>query len=422
MAAITTQRTGYLGRAYTDVSSCWYGLVGQPGASDDLTIAHSVKLEDGDHLEFKSVTFSAGGAITDEAPGAGEYAYYSMRAIDGWTLPDGSAEWMTLGQFGTLIGNMTISTTSSVGIINDGIGLPFQVIVGNVTIGNAAYGFGMERYPGFVVTGDVTLGTAGVLCAESGPANDPYMIVLGDVGTTAGPAVFTETDGTGTILTMPLGAKVTTLAAAVDASTTGTRVAALALVAPDNKPTVDSSGYTAVQADVDVDEAAIATAVVAEINESGVVVAAAETIGVFPAAALANTPSTSASVTITPAQISVSPGEAKSHATLYAYQYAKLSYTLTITDAAGAAIDLTSKSLSMVFFDAAVPSVAVFTLATTGESGDNLAVSGDDGNIVTVTGADTHTQTARRLSWVLRNLTDDSVIGSGKLEIIACPA
>ncbi|MEN6507158.1 MAG: hypothetical protein ABFD92_21695 [Planctomycetaceae bacterium] len=201
-----------------------------------------------------------------------------------------------------------------------------------------------------------------------------------------------------------------------------TETATLAAVKPDYKPTVDSSGYTAVQADVDVDEAAIAAEVLNLIGASGVPVDAAATVGAFPAAALANSPATSPSVTITPAQISVSPGEAKSHATLYAYQYAKLSYTLTITDAAGTAITLTSKTLSMVFFDAAVPGVAVFTLATTGESGDNLVVSGDDSNIVTVAGADTHTQTARRLSWVLRNLTDDSVIGSGKLEIIACPA
>lgn len=181
-----------------------------------------------------------------------------------------------------------------------------------------------------------------------------------------------------------------------------TETATLAAVKPDYKPTVDSSGYTAVQADVDVDEAAIATAVVAEINESGVVVAAASTVGAFPAAALAAAP-TGPAYTVQRTSVGNAP-----QVDITLYQKCAIPST-TIT----ASTSQTAKEHQLIVVTSQRNATVAWYLNNT-----HFTV---DGVNVTFADTDAYTQTAGTWWYYLKNTTDDVVICEGALTIQPTP-
>jgi hypothetical protein len=118
-----------------------------------------------------------------------------------------------------------------------------------------------------------------------------------------------------------------------------------------------------------------------------------------------------ADVTITPVVSTVSTGEVKAK-NLTAYQFAAFGpFTFTIVDQTATAVNLAGKSITFVAYDPA-----------TGKNKwqiESCPISGDDSNLVTVSADDTNTASAGALRYVLRNMTDDTVIARGELLTVA---
>lgn len=113
---------------------------------------------------------------------------------------------------------------------------------------------------------------------------------------------------------------------------------------------------------------------------------------------------------INPVAVTVSPG-AVSSSDLTAYYKASYSFLFTIIDGNGDAVVLTGKSISfIVYTDYLNP---LYSL-TTGLG--NISINS---NQVTVESNDTNTQSPGRYKFVLRNETDDTVLATGTLTILA---
>jgi hypothetical protein len=110
-----------------------------------------------------------------------------------------------------------------------------------------------------------------------------------------------------------------------------------------------------------------------------------------------------ADVSILPLVSTVSSGEVRAR-NLTAYQHARLSFTFSIVDQTGAAVDLTGHSVVLVVSAKCERLWQVDCTVT--------------GNVVTVMDDDTNTGTAGEFDYVLRDMTDDTVIARGMLAVV----
>jgi len=124
-----------------------------------------------------------------------------------------------------------------------------------------------------------------------------------------------------------------------------------------------------------------------------------------------------ASIYSLPTSVSVDADGELTDVDLIAYQHAAFEFTLTIVDSADTAVDLDGKSLSFIVFRPE-DETRVFTL-TTGDG--DLTIGGDDDNEVTVSSDDDNTATAGSYRWILRNTTDDTLVGKGRFIIEEAP-
>lgn len=113
-------------------------------------------------------------------------------------------------------------------------------------------------------------------------------------------------------------------------------------------------------------------------------------------------------VTILPVVSTVSTGEV-SDGSITQYQYAKFGpFNFTINDSAASPINLSGHSITFVVYT--LKGSFAWEIA-------NCGVSGTGHNIVTVSGNDTYTQNEGTFRYVLRNVTADTVIARGSLNI-----
>jgi hypothetical protein len=118
---------------------------------------------------------------------------------------------------------------------------------------------------------------------------------------------------------------------------------------------------------------------------------------------------TTANVTITPLQSTVSTGEVTERE-IVSYQSAAFGpFTWTVTDSDGNTVDLSEKSVSLVVWADGLPNAIAFQISG--------SVGGDNNNQVTVSQDDTNTGTAGKFGFALMNTTDDTVLARGTLHI-----
>lgn len=130
---------------------------------------------------------------------------------------------------------------------------------------------------------------------------------------------------------------------------------------------------------------------------------ASDFTGSFPTLALRNAPA--ANVVLNPV-VGVVPANIQDVTLANGYQYGAYSTTLAVIDANGFPVVLTGRTLEMEFADSSTPTTKVFSILTTGSSGDNLVIDGTTTNQVGVAIATTHTATPRVYTWVLWDVTN----------------
>ncbi|HZZ28480.1 MAG TPA: hypothetical protein VFE46_10805 [Pirellulales bacterium] len=115
-----------------------------------------------------------------------------------------------------------------------------------------------------------------------------------------------------------------------------------------------------------------------------------------------------ANVTVNPVSVTVSAGQV-SESPITAYQYAAFGpYQFAIVDSTGSPKNLSGHSITFV----AETSQAQFLWEIT-----SCPISGAGNNVVTVNEGATHTGTAGKFRYVLRDLTENSVLARGPLAI-----
>lgn len=125
-----------------------------------------------------------------------------------------------------------------------------------------------------------------------------------------------------------------------------------------------------------------------------------------------NMTAAAASVTILPLSVTVSAGVVSTN-DLTAYQFAGFTFTFAIVDSAGQPKNLSGKTIKFVAYAIDDASTLRFELATPA----NITITGASNNQVTVVSTHANTLTAEVVRWVMRNMTDDEVIGHGSLTI-----
>lgn len=98
---------------------------------------------------------------------------------------------------------------------------------------------------------------------------------------------------------------------------------------------------------------------------------------------------------------------------LVAYQYHQTTFTFTIVDSEGEAIDLSAKTVKFKAYNRPDETTA-FQRAT---GGTGVTVSGSGGNVVTITVTGVNTATAKTYGFVLVNDTDDEMLSFGTLTV-----
>lgn len=116
-------------------------------------------------------------------------------------------------------------------------------------------------------------------------------------------------------------------------------------------------------------------------------------------------------VVITPVSSTVSTG-AVSDSDLIAYQHSDASFAFTITDSAGAAVDLSGKTCVMVVYKLDNETIDFETIGSVG---------GASNNIVTCAPTATDHADAVVRRYILRNTTDDDTLAIGGYTIIKAP-
>lgn len=135
----------------------------------------------------------------------------------------------------------------------------------------------------------------------------------------------------------------------------------------------------------------------------------------FTAAALANAPTLSANITVTPISSTVSAGEVISDSML-AYQNAVSTFVFGIVDSTGTAVDLASKIVKFTASDPATPltDVIYHDNGTTG----GLTVGGASNSTLTLILTSTDTSVVRDLEYAIWDVTDTLVVADGILSIV----
>ncbi len=128
-------------------------------------------------------------------------------------------------------------------------------------------------------------------------------------------------------------------------------------------------------------------------------------------------PATTADVTILPVSATVSTGEVIG-TSLVAYQNSDATFSFGVTDANGDPINLTGKTVAFYAAYAASQNTPVITRQT---SGSGVTISGDDNSTVNVALTDTHTANLASFVYSLWNVTDDTPLARGSLEVLAIP-
>lgn len=95
------------------------------------------------------------------------------------------------------------------------------------------------------------------------------------------------------------------------------------------------------------------------------------------------------------------------------FQLSEAEHAITVTDAAGSAIDLTALTLRLVVFDESKPPVGMFQVTN-----GSIVVSGASNNIATVTVDATASATAsENYRWILWSTTDSVALANGAFKI-----